>query len=381
MRSFFLPIFLIICLQIDAQSILNEYVTFKEGDLPSVFESIETSKKLQLERMTSLEFHNLLNKYRSKRGKKALFWDDRLWLASRNHNIYQLNCSRSIKHGESNRCQFFTGKEPWDRVQYVTYGNKDFEMAGFENVAQYGEWDSKNLDFTFADNLSWDEMVVQAKKDAEDMFDLWRNSSAHNRNMLDSDHLAHGTSIIYENISGATIGTSVFTHKQEHYEPDTLKLDFHEGWESDFKVSFHEKYHDFKPYPNETDRIALKYFKSFASSIEQLGADPNQNLYELLMSSPEGEDDKALRKRYLKSTYFIGILKLFKYDINQQLFEVKLNRKEMNSLKGIGYLNDYLSDTQELKNAEYWAGDLNLIKENENEYTLRLKTYSLARRQ
>ena len=169
----------------------------QEGDLHILLSQVETNKQLQLERMTAFAFHQLLNEYRASKKLKTIYWDDKLWLAARNHNLYLINCSKHLTHSESAKCHFFTGSQPENRVHFVTHHSRDFINTGYENC--YGNVKA-DPDFEYLEtsyDLSWEEMLEKAKWEAEDAFEAWKSSMGHNMNMLNTEHLAHGTSFMY----------------------------------------------------------------------------------------------------------------------------------------------------------------------------------------
>jgi uncharacterized protein YkwD len=329
---------------------------YREGDLYPLLEGIENDKMLQLERMTALVFHHTLNEYRAQKGKKTIFWDDKLWLAARNHTIYLFTYNKFLTHSQSDKGDRFTGRGPEARVYYVTYGSRDHTMTGFENCAVSGEMSPGPIDLNYAGSLTYAEMLEQAKFDAADMFDMWKNSPGHNQNMLDAEHLAHGTSIVYNHATGATYATSVFTQVQKYYGPDSLDLSFYPGWQTEFNANYKENYPEYKPYPQGMNRLSFKYFSSIAQHMKELGIEPDKHLYELSKEAPVNASQRELKKRYLKGTFYLGIFKLMKYTIEGQYFEQMYTSDEFYTLKGISDLHAHISATPELRNAKLWGG-------------------------
>ncbi|MEY4603779.1 MAG: hypothetical protein RIT43_1071, partial [Bacteroidota bacterium] len=271
----------------------------------------------------------------------------------------------------------FTGREPEDRVFYVTYGSRDHAMTGFENCASSGEMVPGPIDMAHAASLTYEEMLEQARFDAAEMFDLWKHSPGHNQNMLDAQHLAHGTSIIYNHATGSTYATSVFTQVQQYYSPDTLTLAFHPGWESDFKVNYKENYPDYKPYPQGMNRMSFKYFSSIVQEMNKLGCQPDERLHELSKVSPANESQRDLKKRFLKSTYYLGVFKLMKYRLQGQYFEKTYSQDEFYTLTGVNDLKAHLVHTSSLRDADFWGGTFDTKESGSGQTKVTFRTLTL----
>lgn len=350
---------------------------YREGDLYHLLEGIEKDKMLQLERMTALVFHHTLNEYRAQKGKKTIFWDDKLWLAARNHNIYLFTYNKSLSHNQSKKGDRFTGRGPEDRVYYVTYGSRDHTMTGFENCAVSGEMSPGPIDLNYSGSLTYTEMLEQAKYDAANMFDLWKNSSGHNQNMLDAEHLAHGTSIVYNHATGTTCATSVFTQVQKYYSPDSLDLLFYAGWQTDFTANYKNNYPAFKPYPQSMDRLSFKHFNSVAHYLRELRIEPDKQLYELSKEVSASASQKELKKHYLRSTFYLGIFKLLKYTMEGQYFEKTYTSDEFYTLQGISDLRAHIWSTYELRNAKFWGGILDTKPKGKEQFVITFRTCTL----
>ncbi len=352
---------------------------YREVDLHMLFQTIENDKSLQLERMTALAFHNKLNEYRSKNGKKTLYWDEKLCLAARNHNMYLLSVS-DLSHEQTISTKYNTGYEPTNRIDFVTLNSKEFQFTGFENCAVSGDLYSKNLDILFAHELSWEEMVEKANEDADEMFKLWKTSSGHNKNMLDENHMAHGTSIIFNSVNEAVVGTSVFAQKQNFYDPDFLQLNFRQGWEKDFKINYKENYYPVKPSSNRLNRTIAKHSKYFSLSVEKKNILLDKRLTKLLKNAPEKESNTDLRKRYLKMTFYLGIFELQKHEIQQQFFLKSYEKNEFLAYSAITDLNEQLLKSPELDKAKKWSGDIKIFEESNGKLTLSIRTYLLVKK-
>ncbi len=363
-----------------AQSDGIQDTIYREGDLPGLLGGIENDKMLQLERMTALEFHHLVNAYRAEKGKKTIFWDDKLWLAGRNHNMYLFAYCKTLTHNEANKGNRFTGSTPENRVHYVTYQSKDHTMTGFENCAASNTLTPAPLDLTFASTLSYTEMLEIARSDAEEMFDLWKHSPGHNQNMLESNHLAHGTSIIYNHTTGITYASSVFTQAQKYYCPDTLELSFHPGWEADFKVTYKENYSDYQPYPKGMNKMTFKHFMSVAQRMKQLGSEASKGLYELSKRTSESESHEDMRRRYLKSTYYLGLLKLLKYNLEHQYFEKTYTNEAFYSLTGIIDLQTFVDSSPTMQKSLFWGASVEIQELESGQTKIIFKSCTLTRK-
>lgn len=151
----------------------------RQGDLDALLRAVPYRSDLQLERLAAYFFHQRINQYRLENGRTTLYWDDRMWLAARNHNVYMTK--NNFSHEETKAGRFFTGVNPSDRIQFVMYNGFKLRLYG-ENILMNYSAVYKQL------------LVENAKNIAEESFEQWRNSPPHNQNMLDPNHFAHGTS-------------------------------------------------------------------------------------------------------------------------------------------------------------------------------------------
>ena len=353
---------------------------YREEDLKWILDGIAEDKNLQLERMTSLAFHQLLNEYRVKNGEKTLYWDDKIWMAARNHSIYMHVTLGDLMHNESEDDYLFTGVNPEDRVNYVTYYSNEYRLTGFENIAATSINDlvPGPVDRNYAQDLNWDELVEMAKNEAAEMFNLWKNSSGHNANMLDSDNLAHGTSIIYNDKTGTTFGTSVFAHVQDYYRPDTLELSFHSGWEQDFKIKYKENYQAIKDYPSDSDLLVNKLLNKFTIKMESMGIAHSTILNELLPYALPEESLKKVKKRYLRSTKYLGIFSLIKNRLYQDEFELQIVKDENIWQLPHEDLTAIIENNPSIYNAKDWAGKFKITEQTENLIKINFKIYTIV---
>ena len=336
---------------------------YREGDLYALLNNIQNDSMLMLERMVSFHFHQLINEYRMSKGKSTIYWDDKLWLAARNHNVYLLKNNKNLSHSETNSKYYYTGSQPENRVNYVLYYSNEFNMAGYENCAVNGEMIPNSYDFNAYGEFQLDHLVDQVKRLAEEMFEMWKNSPGHNQNMLDSEHLAHGTSIIFG--EHAQYGTSIFMPNQKYYSPDTISLLFNSEIAKKFEIRFVGKEIKTTPYPNNIDRVDFKIFSSITETMKRKFIIPDKKLYELLTTEGTA-DTESLKMRYLKITRFMGVFKLMKYNITRVEESFLFTKLEYENLLAIDTFNNFLeSQNGYLCKSKSWAGFVKNKQEDE----------------
>jgi hypothetical protein len=338
---------------------------YREGDLYSLLNNIQIDSMLMLERMASFHFHQLINQYRVSKGKKTIYWDDKLWLAARNHNIYLLRNNKSLSHNESSSKAYFSGNSPENRVDYIIYSSGDFKFGGFENCAVSGEMIPSSIDKKAYNIESTINLVNFAKGSAADMFELWKNSEGHNLNMLESDHLAHGTSIIFGEF--AEYGTSVFTQKQKYYSPDTIDLNFNSDILQKFDLLYKENGNTYEPYPNELKRIEFKMFKSIIDHVNSYSVIPDKRLYELIKTEKSNvQTNFSPKKRYLKQTNYLGIFKFIRYELIRIDESFYISALEFSKLSGMQNIKEILQSNRDyLFSANSWAGTIEALNEGD----------------
>ena len=189
---------------IDTVKAKYENVILRESDLPKVLTDIPKDKILQVERLASYLFHQLLNQYRISNNIKPLEWDDRLWLAARNHNIYMANVE--FGHEETNKgSKYYTGRGFSGRVGFVM--NSDEYFPSTENIQYfYSNW------------LRYYVVGLPEKS-----INGWKTSPGHNANMLNGGFTSEGTSIYIDRKSENVYGTTVFSFNPlENSKPITI---------------------------------------------------------------------------------------------------------------------------------------------------------------
>lgn len=200
----------------------------KANGLPMLLKDVKTNSTLQYERLAAYIFHRIINQYRVSKKLKPLAWDDRLWLAARNHNIYltHSNLRSENAHVQIKGKRFFTGVDFLDRIKYVFSEKSVGEMEGSgENIHSVGGgW-----------ILGLEDAAVCG---ADYSLHSWKHSHGHNLNMLDKRHLSHGTSFYIFNIGDSfyIFATSVFSSSKSGSKTIVI----------DWSVSLAKKYAHYK---------------------------------------------------------------------------------------------------------------------------------------
>ncbi|MGB0887950.1 MAG: CAP domain-containing protein [Vicingaceae bacterium] len=154
---------------------------FTEKDLPFLVEKSKKDSIFKIERKAALAFHKRINSYRKKHQLKVLEWDEALWIASRNHNVW-MSKTNKLSHFQSVRNKYFTGKNPQDRFKFVV------------DKSTSTRWSAENALYNYS--YYGDNITEIAQNMAEKSFNQWKNSTDHNKNMLGKNHLTHGVSFL-----------------------------------------------------------------------------------------------------------------------------------------------------------------------------------------
>lgn len=338
--------------------------TYREGDLFILLKNIDKDTLLMLERMASYHFHELINQHRVNKKKKTIYWDDKLWLASRNHNVFMMQNLKYLSHTEAKSKPYYSGKNPENRVDYVTYFSREYKLGGFENIASLGEMVPKTMNLRAFEGLSTEELIEKSKGAAEQMFDIWKHSPGHNQNMLDGEHLASGTSIIFGD--EAEYGCSVFTQKQKYYAPDVLDLNFLGADTTSFERLYKEDKQKTEPYPKVMNRIEYKLFASLTQHMNAKSIEPDKQLYKLAAYEQEHPEDKrSTNKKYRKLTHQLGLFRLMGHALNKREQSYTLNPEQFYSLAGVQKIEEFLTEKGSLiSTAEGWGGFVKVAPEN-----------------
>jgi len=165
------------------------------NDLNQLFEQADNDLNTKIERIAAIEFHKLLNQYRKSKGRDTLFFDETLWIASRNHCTYmrERNVLTHTQAKGDKKSKVFTGQEPGDRYNFAAGGNAEYN------------WSGENALYNFSGNGN--DFEQKALDIAKQSFEQWKNSPGHNANML-GNHAFEGTAFIIT--YGKVWGTSLF---------------------------------------------------------------------------------------------------------------------------------------------------------------------------
>lgn len=168
----------------------------KAEALPALLKDAETDSIQYIERRAAFLFHQKINEYRLSKSIAALEWDDTLWLASRNHNLWMLKNDK-LSHDETKGTPAFTAASPGGRYLYVTSDKGKTQWSGENALYNYSAWGSSAIEIA--------ERIAQAS------FNQWKASPGHNENMLNPDSYMHGVAF---NIDGGTAwATDLFARK------------------------------------------------------------------------------------------------------------------------------------------------------------------------
>ncbi len=340
-------------------------ILLREGDLQKYMEDVYTNEVLQFERLSSYFFHQLINLHRQKNGLSTLYWDDRLWLAARNHNIYMSN-NKKLTHSQITGRDFFSGRSFSDRVKFVTYNLDDVDSQG-ENA----------LYIYFSNN---DNVVEDALLTAKEAMKIWMNSRGHNQNMLDMMHFSHGTAFYISN--SRVYGTTVFGGKNSFSEyeitihwDDTLALQYPVSYEtvqvetktSGFNINterrrlkalISEKMPDKKKYDKwmfKAAQMHVIYLKTCRNCL-YIHDKNSQNYYA-----------ETTTKRYLKASGYLGLFSILFNKINEKCFVFTFTEEEMKNRTAFKKIDDELSEALPHKDKiKKWGSHSELFRDKEN---------------
>ena len=194
MKSFLLIIGFITCLLQIGNAQKNTI-----NDLDNILKEIENDSIAKIERLDAFEFHHLLNNYRKQQRKQTLDFDEIMWIAARNHNIY-MKAAGDLTHREditlNNLTPYSTGNYPSERVDFAAADKEVYISSGGENCL---------YNFSFYGN----NYVEIAKNMALTAFNQWKGSPGHHENMLTENYKKHGIAFTYD--GGTVWATNVFS--------------------------------------------------------------------------------------------------------------------------------------------------------------------------
>lgn len=154
--------------------------------------SIDSIQKI--ERLAAILFHDKINAHRVSHGKEKLGWDDTLWLASRNHNMWMM-ANEELSHHQKAGTKGFSGVTPGDRYDYASRRKGKCSWSGENALYNY--------------SAGYGTIQKNAEHIAEYSFNQWKNSPGHNENMLNGSSRVHG--VAFTIVSGERVwGTDLF---------------------------------------------------------------------------------------------------------------------------------------------------------------------------
>ena len=174
-------------------SISNAQV-YTESDIEYLINRTEYDSITRIERLAALEFHQLINDYRSSKNIEKLVWDESMWVATINHNSWMADANQ-LSHTQTTNSKYSTGKSPSDRFKYATKGNAHYYSAGENALYNY--------------SAQGNSIEAIATNIAQTSFRQWKNSPGHNKNMLHTSYATHG--VAFKVTNGRVWGTDLFT--------------------------------------------------------------------------------------------------------------------------------------------------------------------------
>lgn len=173
-------------------------------DVDALLKKAEQDSIAEIERIAALEFHKLINIYRTENGLKTMKWNETLWVATKNHNTW-MSKTGILSHHQTKTNKYNSGKSPGDRLSYAQAGSSHFG------------WSGENALYNYSCRGKTKEEI--AKNIAQRSFTQWKNSKGHNENMLSDRHGSHGVAFA---INGSTVwGTDLFSPYGYESSPNT----------------------------------------------------------------------------------------------------------------------------------------------------------------
>lgn len=169
----------------------------KANELKHILSLAKKKNIYQLERSIALAFHRLYNEYRIENKLDTVQWSDILWLAGRNHNVYMLQ-TEDYGHIENEKLDFFSGKMPDDRIDFVQGNKRHLTSSGEGIVGFHSE--------VLKPESNIEEWCLEVAKEA--LYN-WKTSPKHNETMLETVHQFHAVSFFVID-NWEIIGTHVY---------------------------------------------------------------------------------------------------------------------------------------------------------------------------
>jgi uncharacterized protein YkwD len=251
---------------------------FQTSQLSAVIKKCYTDSVQKTERLAALKFHKLINQYRKENKIDSLAWDDTLWLASRNHNIW-MGENAKLSHTQTENTKYFSGKGPGDRYKYATA-----DKGG-------SSWSGENALYNYSDNGSSIEQISETM--AKAAFNQWKNSLGHDENMRAPQSNSHGTAFYLEP-DGPVWATDLFSYK---------KFDDNFPWVKADPASLEK----------EVAFADVKNVKTKAETVKKIrikdAQQLNVNLLAMLEQISSAKTNKAIKKAAQKHANYIAYSK------------------------------------------------------------------------
>jgi hypothetical protein len=323
---------------------------YREDQIAVLLDNLENDPILQFEWLAAIHFHKLVNEYRNEMDRKSIHWNNSLWMAARNHNVYLLRSLNTLSHWQSKEKSFFTGSQPENRVNFVTYESGDFQGAGFENCYFRGkDLVLDRMDVNKVNALTVDQLNAKAEKVANKAFEWWKQSKGHNKNMLNPDHLAHGTSFVFG--QQGIYATAVFTLKQHYFRPDSVFLPFFSDKLNSEDFHIEQQFHAFSPYSNWDEVIEKKYATAVRLFFDQYEAPQRDNLETLLNKISLPISQKEVNQLYRKQNGLPAFFELITHELELHNFEFKLSNSAFEELRAMNRILQTLENLMQTKPA------------------------------
>lgn len=325
---------------------------FRERDLVQLKVEWKENHILIFERLIAFYFNSLINEYRLSKNLVPLYWDDNLWLAARNHNVY-MSQNDMFNHSQNMTKSFSTGKRPSDRVEFVFHRFKPYQNAGYENIVAYSANGVPEPDLFFGSKVDKEKVKKQAYDIALEALRLWQSSSGHNANMLDSGHRIHSTSFIYS--AGMFYGTSLFVSESKCIQTDEIEIPEMLISNADTLMRFMEKLPFIETCNKELKHTDYKYFTVLVEFFDSLELTPNKKLYNTIKNK-KNISQENIKKEFLKETKYFGIFKLIGKNITLITHKINLSKRDFHMLIGMKEIEAFLnSHESKLSKSSEWA--------------------------
>jgi len=320
----------------------------RQGDLESLLSEIPNRPDLQLERLAAYFFHQRINQYRLDNKLTTLYWDERMWLAARNHNVYMMKTKCS--HEETKGAAGFTGINPSDRIQFVTYNG--FKMSLYaENIL---------MNFTADYQRS---LVDNAKNIADESFEQWRNSPPHNKNMLHPNLFAHGTSFYGGNNKlNQIFGTTNFGNASDFVKQE-ISITWNDSLAKRYPPRYESNRKPIKPVNWSVQQTEKELFNVVKARMPKPASAYNADLTlaaEMGIKSRSGKeitkDIRDTKSNYQKATTKPD-LKLMLSKLHEKVYRFEFSKEQLLNKSALKVIDDRISkDLPDATKIKFWGG-------------------------